>query len=44
MDDWTGAKKGDGHGSWPSCAATAAQGQAEATEVTAMCAPDWSRI
>lgn len=38
---WAGARKGDGHGCWPFCAAAAAQGQAEAAEVTVMCAPGW---
>lgn len=38
---WPGARKGDGHGSWPSCATAAARGQADAAEVTVMCAPGW---
>lgn len=39
MAGWARARKGDGHGFWLFCAAAAAQGQAEAAEVTVMCTP-----
>lgn len=44
MAAWTGARKGGGHGSWPSCPTAAAQGQAEAAEVTATCTQAGGRI
>jgi hypothetical protein len=38
---WAGARLGGGHGTWPSRAAPAAQGQADTAEVTAKCASGW---
>ena len=41
MACWTGAREEDSGGFWPSHAAVAAQGQADASEVTAMRALGW---
>lgn len=44
MAAWAGARKGDGHGPWPSCATAGAQGQAEAAKVTVICVQTGGRI
>ena len=41
MAGWTEARKEDSGGFWPSCAAIATQGQADAAEVTVMRALGW---